>query len=90
MKEALLNPTIYKPEVEGEKIDQFLRRIGIPISEDSAAVSFRITPNTMTYGFKTHLNIKAMSIFLIDNEIDFECQANPNGAVFCYHIILKK
>ena len=93
MKNTLLNPTTYRPEIEGEMLDQFLRRIGIPISELSSNfshVTIRVTPNLTVYGFKLTEDCKAMSNFLIDNDIEFEYDTKSKGARFPYHIILMK
>jgi hypothetical protein len=92
MKEALLNPHLYKPEVKGEMTDQFLIRIGIPISKSpdkNSLVSIRFEMNQTSYGFKDVVDAKAMVNFLIDNDIDFEFKKNDSKRYYA-HIILKK
>lgn len=89
MKEYLINPTTYKPEVENEMIEQFLKRIGVSISE-SLSVSIRVGPKGTIYGFKATSECKAMSNFLIDNEIEFSCLSVSTGARYPYHIQIKK
>lgn len=93
MKEILLSPSDSQYNIKGENIDQFLKRIGIPISEspdEHMMVSIRCSGNVTIYGFKTVNDLRIMSNFLIDNEINFKCYAKPNGARYPYHIMLEK
>ena len=94
MKESLLNPLSHHPVVEGEMLDQFLRRIGIPVSESPdkrSGVTIRLdgTGKFASYGFKKKEDCKVMSDFLIENEIDFEFSVSK-GARYESHIIFKK
>lgn len=95
MKSILLNPQTYEPKIQNERIDNLLRRIGIAISESNneySNVSIRYSElySIAAYGFKNIEDLKIMVTFLIDNEINFECEPKNNGAQYPYHLILRK
>lgn len=87
MKDKLL-----KPEFVGWDLDQFLRDLGIIISKspDKYQMTCLSTgPKLTIYGFKTPEDCKAMSNFLIDNDIAFDYREKSTGARYEYHLILK-
>ncbi len=85
--------TLLKPELNGQTVDQFLRALGIAISEspdEHPVVNIRLSVNNVFYGFKNVMDLAKMSTFLVENGIGFECDFRSKGAQYEYHISLAK
>lgn len=84
MKNVLL-----KPELNGQTVDQFLRTLGIEISESTdnqPMTNIRLSVNRIFYGFKNVRDLVQMALFLTDNGTIFECDDRSKGAQYQYHI----
>ena len=80
---------LVKPELNGQTVDQFLRALGIQISEspdEYPMTNVRLSVNHTFYGFKKVKDLVEMAIFLTDKEIPFECDDKSRGAQYEYHI----